>query len=115
MDFFHYAGLHRQVLLYATPTHFLDDILVSCRLEGSVAHLNVFVATLGAPAAAGKDAASSVLITLKDADGRVVARGRMPSDPRRGGRLQVQDANLWWPRYMSETPGYLYTIVVEVC
>ena len=26
----------------------------------------------------------------------------------------MQDAKLWWPRYMSDTPGYLYTIVVEV-
>jgi hypothetical protein len=59
-----------------------------------------------------------VLITLRDAADQVVARGRMPSDPRRGGRLQVHDAQhdaqLWWPRYMSDTPGYLYTIVVEV-
>ena len=43
MDFFNYAGLHRQVLLYSTPNAYLDDILVSCRLEGSTAHLNVFV------------------------------------------------------------------------
>ena len=33
MDFFHYAGLHRQVLLYTTPLAYLDDLLVSCRLE----------------------------------------------------------------------------------
>ena len=58
--------------------------------------------------------ALSILITLKDANDKVVARGRLPADPRRGGRLQVQDAKLWWPRYMSDTPGYLYTIVVEV-
>ena len=47
MDFFHYAGIHRQVLLYTTPAAYLDDVLVSCRLEGSTAHLNVFVSTLG--------------------------------------------------------------------
>ena len=117
MDFFHYAGLHRQVLLYTTPASYLDDILVSCRLDGTTAHLNVFVSALApgiADAAAAGSAGLSVLITLRDATDRVVARGRMPADPRRGGRLQVQDARLWWPRHMAEVPGYLYTIVVEV-
>jgi beta-galactosidase/beta-glucuronidase len=76
------------------------------------------VSALGPSSAGGSEAAAgaalSVLITLRDASDRVVARGRMPADPRRGGRLQVNDARLWWPRYMSDTPGYLYTIVVEV-
>jgi len=98
MDFFNYAGLHRQVLLYTTPlVAYLDDILVSCRLEGAIAHLNVFVSAASAeppppPGAVTGAAASSVLITLRDAADQVVARGRMPSDPRRGGRLQVHDA-----------------------
>ena len=39
---------------------------------------------------------------LRDATDRMVARGRMPADPRRGGRLQVQDARLWWPQHMAE-------------
>ena len=55
-----------------------------------------------------------MLITLRDASGNLVTRGRMPADPRRGGRLAVTDATLWWPRYMSEVVGYQYTIVVEV-
>ena len=111
MDYFNYAGLHRQVLLYTTPlVAYLDDILVSCRLEGAIAHLNVFVSAASAeppppPGAVTGAAASSVLITLRDAADQVVARGRMPSDPRRGGRLQVHDAQhdaqLRWPRYMS--------------
>lgn len=108
MDFFHYAGLHRQVLLYTTPAvGYLDDILLNCRLDGATAHLNVFVSAVSAPSpppppdAAADEAAASeatVLITLKDKADRVVARGRMPSDPRRGGRLQVHDSQLWWPR-----------------
>lgn len=70
-----------------------------------MANLNVFVSAAGA---------SSVLVTLKDAQGGVVSRGRMPADPRRGGRLTVTEPKLWWPRYMSATPAYLYTIVIEV-
>ena len=105
MDFFNYAGIQRQVLLYTTPLTYLDDITVSSRIDQHDAHLNVFVSAVGA---------SSVLITLRDAEGALVTRGRMPADMRRGGRLTVSDPALWWPRYMSERPGYLYTIEVEV-
>jgi beta-glucuronidase len=97
-------------MLYATPAMYLDDVLVNCRLDGGTAHLNIFVAIAGSAAAAS----APVVITLKDAKDLPVARGRMPSDPRRGGRLQLEDPKLWWPRHMSATPGYLYTIVVEV-
>ena len=105
MDFFNYAGIQRQVLLYTTPLTYLDDITVSSRIDQHDAHLNVFVSAVGA---------SSVLITLRDAEGALVTRGRMPADMRRGGRLTVSDPALWWPRYMAERPGYLYTIEVEV-
>ena len=70
-----------QVLLYTTPPLFLDDVLVSCRLEGTTAHLNVFVSALGSAAATDRAATAataapgaSVLITLRDAEGAVVAR-----------------------------------------
>ena len=106
MDFFNYAGLQRPVLVYTTPqTAYLEDISITTRLDARDAHLNVFVAAAGS---------ATVLITLRDAQSNVVTRGRMPTDPRRGGRLTVSDPMLWWPRYMSDTPGYLYTIVVEV-
>ena len=105
MDFFNYAGIQRRVLLYTTPMTFLEDISINTRLEGSTAHLNVFVSA---------GSATSVLITLSEANGRVVTRGKMPADPRRGGRLSVNEPRLWWPRYMSAHPAYLYTVMVEV-
>ena len=92
MDFFHYAGLQRQVQLYTTPQAHLDDISVTARLDGADAYLNVFVSAVGA---------SAVVITLKEAAGAVVARGRMPADPQRGGKLNVQAPKLWWPVHMS--------------
>ena len=39
--------LRTQVLLYTTPIAYLDDILISCKLEGTAAQLNVFVSALG--------------------------------------------------------------------
>lgn len=127
MDFFNYAGLHRRVLLYTTPTVFLADVSVSSQLpsqppsqpaaqpssqpssqpppQPSDAHLDVFVSCIGA---------ANVLLTLLDAAGVAVARGRMPATPRRGGRLVLHDPRLWWPVYMSDTPAYLYTLQLEV-
>ena len=32
-DFFNYAGLHRPVLLYTTPTTYIDDITVSTNVD----------------------------------------------------------------------------------
>ena len=58
--------------------------------------------------------APGTAVALRDAEGALVTRGRMPADMRRGGRLTVSDPALWWPRYMAERPGYLYTIEVEV-
>ena len=46
---------------------FLDDITVSSRIDQHDAHLNVFVSAVGA---------SSVLITLRDAEGALVTRRR---------------------------------------
>jgi beta-glucuronidase len=34
-DFFNYAGLHRHVLLYATPVKYIDDITVVTGVDGS--------------------------------------------------------------------------------
>ena len=106
MDFFNYAGLQRPVLVYTTPqSAYLEDISITTRLDARDAHLNVFVAAAGS---------ATVLITLRDAQSNVVTRGRMPTDPRRGGRLTVSDPMLWWPRYMSTVAGYLYTVQIEV-
>lgn len=32
-DFFNYAGLHRPVLLYTTPTTYIDDITVTTSVD----------------------------------------------------------------------------------
>lgn len=35
-DFFNYAGLHRSVVLYTTPTTYIDDITVTTGVEQDV-------------------------------------------------------------------------------
>lgn len=34
-DFFNYAGLHRHVLLYATPVKYIDDVTVVTDVSGA--------------------------------------------------------------------------------
>jgi beta-glucuronidase len=33
-DFFNYAGIHRPVMLYTTPSVYIDDILVNTDING---------------------------------------------------------------------------------
>jgi beta-galactosidase/beta-glucuronidase len=34
MDFFNYAGIHRHVHLYTTPTSYVDDITIVTTIQG---------------------------------------------------------------------------------
>ncbi len=46
-DFYHYAGLHRPVVLYAVPPDFIEDITVITGREDGVVHLRVEVRVNG--------------------------------------------------------------------
>jgi len=35
MDFFNYAGIHRHVTLYATPTSYIEDIDIMTSINGN--------------------------------------------------------------------------------
>ena len=95
-DFYNFAGLHRQVWLYATPTTYIDDITVVTGIEGADGLVDYSVVVAGD--------ASEVSVRLLDAEGVEVATGTGPS-----GRLRVPGAHLWAPG-----DGYLYTAIVEL-
>ena len=96
-DFFNYAGLHRTVWLYTTPTSYVSDITVVTGLSGSTGTVNYRVETVGAEG-------SEVRVTLRDAEGAEVARATGSS-----GELSVQDVHPWRPG-----EGYLYDLTVEL-
>lgn len=96
-DFYNFAGLHRQVWLYATPSTRVDDITVTTGIDGPDGVVDYTVAVAG-------DEAPQVRVRLVDAWGVRVAAGAGPS-----GRLVVPQAHLWAPG-----DGYLYTAVVEL-
>jgi Beta-galactosidase/beta-glucuronidase len=96
-DFFNFAGLHRQVWLYSTPTTYLDELRVDTDLDGSAGIVRYAAGVVG-------EAAHTVRVTLRDASGSTVAVTSGAS-----GELQVPDAHLWAPG-----DGYLYSALVEV-
>lgn len=95
-DFFNYAGLHRPVKLYRTPTVYIQDVTVATDVQGSTGKVMYTVAASRADA--------PVRVRLVDEDGREVAAGAGAQ-----GELQVENARLWKP-----LQAYLYTLHVEL-
>ena len=96
-DFFNYAGLHRTVWLYATPTTWVSDVTVVTGLDGGTGQVRWTVES-------GGDAPHSVRVVLRDAAGAVVATGEGAD-----GELLVPDVHRWAPG-----DGYLYTLEAQL-
>ncbi|XP_006148149.1 beta-glucuronidase isoform X1 [Tupaia chinensis] len=101
-DFFNYAGLHRPVLLYTTPTTYIDDITINTGVDQDTGIVNYQIFVQGSEH-------FQLEVRLLDEEGKVVAEGT-------GGRgqLQVPGAHLWWPYLMHEHPAYLYSLEVRL-
>jgi beta-glucuronidase len=100
-DFFKYAGIHRSVILYTTPSSYIEDISVTPGVTGTTGSLAYSVNVIGT---------GTVSVQLLDKQGVVVASG-----PSASGTLQVPNAKLWWPYTMvknASDAGYLYTLQV---
>jgi beta-glucuronidase len=95
-DFFNYAGLHRSVWLYTTPTSFVEDVTVTTSLDGSSGTVRYEVERAGG--------AVDVAVALHDAEGGEVARASGAT-----GELAVADVRPWRPG-----EGYLYDLTVEL-
>uniref|UniRef100_A0A8V5GWG7 Beta-glucuronidase n=1 Tax=Melopsittacus undulatus TaxID=13146 RepID=A0A8V5GWG7_MELUD len=100
-DFFNYAGIHRPVVLYTTPSVYIDDITVTTTASDSVAMVQYQVSVVGSTL-------YSLSLSLYDQEGKVVATGDGPA-----GELKVLNPNLWWPYLMHETPGYRYSLEIR--
>lgn len=101
-DFFNYAGLHRPVLLYTTPTAYIDDITVTTGVDQDTGLVNYQISVQGSDH-------YQLDVFLMDKEGRVVAKGEGSQ-----GQLQVDSAFLWWPYLMHEEPAYLYSLEVRL-
>ncbi|XP_055265929.1 beta-glucuronidase-like isoform X4 [Moschus berezovskii] len=101
-DFFNYAGLHRSVLLYTTPTTYIDDITVTTDVDQDIGLVNYQIVIQGSDH-------FQLDVCLLDDEGKVVAKGAGAQ-----GQLQVPSAHLWWPYLMHEHPAYLYSLEVKL-
>ncbi|CAN5207961.1 beta-glucuronidase [soil metagenome] len=96
-DFFNYAGLHRTVWLYSTPTAHVTDVTVVTGFAGTTGTVDYQVEAEGAEGLEFR-------AVLRDADGAEVARGTGAT-----GTLSVPDVHLWAPG-----DGYLYDLDLEL-
>jgi beta-glucuronidase len=96
-DFFNYAGLHRSVWLYCTPSTYVEDVTVVTGLDGSSGTIDYEVVVGGAGSA-------SVRVTAYDDRGTEVASGMGSA-----GTLTIDDVHPWRPG-----EGYLYDLEVAL-
>src|SRR6478736_4889119 len=97
-DFYNYAGLHRSLWLFSTPTVTVDDITVVTGFDGTTGSVDYTIAT------AGGTGSETVTVSLRDADGVEVGR----ADGARG-TLTVADVVLWKPG-----AAYLYSLTAQI-
>jgi beta-glucuronidase len=96
-DFFNYAGIHRNVWLYATNLAHFTDVTITTDLDGNDGLINY------ATEAESADAVETKVI-LRDTDGNEVATGSGSS-----GTLNVPNVQRWAPRR-----GYLYDLELQL-
>nr|XP_048679663.1 beta-glucuronidase [Caretta caretta]XP_048679664.1 beta-glucuronidase [Caretta caretta]XP_048679665.1 beta-glucuronidase [Caretta caretta] len=101
-DFFNYAGIHRPVVLYTTPSVYIDDITVTTAWAGNIGVVRYQVLVTGSTR-------YSLSLNLREKEGKVVAMGEGLI-----GELKVVEPKLWWPYLMHENPGYLYYLEVKL-
>lgn len=101
-DFFNYAGLHRSVVLYTTPTTYIDDITVTTDVDQDNGLVNYQISVQGSEH-------TELEVRLLDKEGKIVAQGTGDH-----GQLLVPSAHLWWPYLMHEHPAYLYSLEVRM-
>ncbi|XP_011312039.1 beta-glucuronidase [Fopius arisanus] len=104
-DFFNYAGIHRPVLLSTKPRVYISDITIKTSISGDTGIIKYSI-----EAAGNLDGeVPECSVSLREENSTLVAEGDIPGFT---GTLKIPDANLWWPRSMSDTPGYLYTLEI---
>lgn len=104
-DFFNYAGIHRPVFIYTTPQTYVEDILVTTKIEGTSGIINYNVST------GGSSLYNTAGCSLKLLD---IQGEHVTSAVGCFGSIKIDNAHLWWPYLMDPNPGYQYTLKVAV-
>ena len=108
MDFFNYAGIHRPVKLYTTPTTYLADITVETDFKDKTGIIDI--ASTIAAIEDVQEGDLTVSYDLFTANGKEAASAQ--GEAMFKAQLNVSDVQLWWPIGMSPKPAYLYSLKV---
>uniref|UniRef100_A0A0K8SMX2 Beta-glucuronidase n=1 Tax=Lygus hesperus TaxID=30085 RepID=A0A0K8SMX2_LYGHE len=112
-DFFNYAGIHRPVTLYTTPSVFIDDITIHTDVVATtgIVYFNMTYKGLSQPQTNVK-----CQVTILDAQSRPVGIDMVNDTSGAGfsGMIEIPQVQLWWPYLMNPNPGYLYTLEARI-
>lgn len=95
-DFFNYAGLHRPVKIYTTPSSYVKDITVVTDFQGNTGTVNYNVESVGN--------FDSVKATVLDESNETIIEGEGEENS-----LNIPDVILWEPMN-----AYLYTLKIDL-
>lgn len=106
-DFFNYAGIHRSVQLYTTPTVYVKELILDSTVDDDGhGHVNFKIITND------NQTANYAKVTIYDKVNSVV--DTQVVDSSLTGDAIIRNVNKWWPFLMHPEPGYLYTIEVKL-
>lgn len=102
-DYFHYAGIHRSVHLYTTPTTYIKEVNIETTVDNDGHGYVKFwiIASNNAITNYGN-------VNIYDRDMILVASQAVNGSM--SGEATINRVNKWWPYLMNSDPGYLYTI-----
>ncbi|KAI5719831.1 hypothetical protein M8J76_015583 [Diaphorina citri] len=120
-DFFNYAGIHRSVHLYTTPTVYIDDITIQTDVkedgttdvkeDGTTGVIHYNITYGGTIPSSGGGEPVQCIVDLLDRNGNyVIRKNRNFVNSGLSGTIEVPNARLWWPYLMNSEAGYLYTL-----
>lgn len=92
-------------MLHTKPKVFIQDITVDTKVVNGVGIVKYKLDAGGMTS----NETHSYEVRLIDEDNKLIVK-ETPGENK--GELKVVAPNLWWPRSMSENPGYLYTLEV---
>ncbi|CAH1792744.1 unnamed protein product [Owenia fusiformis] len=114
-NFFHYCGIDRRVLLYSTPLVYIDDITVDTtyrNISGNITGVvNYNISAIGTTTQ--NKVYVSVIDKSQPGKAKVISSSKMVKGDI-AASVEVPDAKLWWPMYMSNSPGFMYTLRVTI-
>lgn len=115
MDFFNYAGIHRPVKLYVTPTVFLLDVTLNTNFHDTTGMLT-FKSSVAAldNEDAGDSKNENISMTYEIYDANEKVQASLSGNNLFKGSINVSNVQLWWPVDMDQTPGYMYTLKVTL-